>query len=91
MEFEWDEPGSDADFADRGFDFSYVAHTFPDGDPIVGVDRRWEYGEDRYRLLCAVEGQVSAEPSVHGDLQHARLDAPHHLGPQGQPQGGSGV
>ena len=58
MEFEWDEAKSDACFADRGFDFAYVAHAFLDEDRIVGVDRRWDYGEDRYRLLGAVEGRV---------------------------------
>ena len=41
---------SDACFADRGFDFGYVAHAFLDEDRIVGLDRRWDYGEDRYRL-----------------------------------------
>ena len=58
MEFEWDDTKSDACFADRGFDFAYVAHAFLDEDRIVGVDRRWDYGEDRYRLLGAVEGRV---------------------------------
>ena len=58
MEFEWDDTKSDACFADRGFDFAYVAHAFLDEDRIVGVDGRWDYGEDRYRLLGAVEGRV---------------------------------
>ena len=58
MEFEWDDAKSDACFADRGFDFTYVAHAFLDEGRIVGVDRRWDYGEDRYRLLGAVEGRV---------------------------------
>ena len=58
MEFEWDDAKSDACFAGRGFDFAYVAHAFLDGDRIVGLDRRWDYGEDRYRLLGAVEGRV---------------------------------
>ena len=39
MEFEWDDAKSDACFADRGFDFAYVAHAFLDEDRIVGVDR----------------------------------------------------
>ena len=58
MEFEWDEAKSDACFADRGFDFAYVAHVFLDEDRIVGLDRRWDYGEDRYRLLGAIDGRV---------------------------------
>ena len=53
-----DDAKSDACFADRGFDFAYVAHAFLDENRIVGVDRRWDYGEDRYRLLGAVEDRV---------------------------------
>ena len=58
MEFEWDDAKSDACFAHRGFDFAYAIRTFLDDDRIVGRDRRWDYGEDRYRLLGAVEGRV---------------------------------
>lgn len=57
MEFEWDDAKSDACFVDRGFDFAY-AHAFLDDDRMVAEDRRWDYGEDRYRLLGAVEGRV---------------------------------
>ncbi len=86
MEFEWDDAKSDACFADRGFDFAYVAHAFLDEDRIVGVDRRWDYGEDRYRLLGAVEGRVFVVIyTMRG------LDDPHHFCPEGQPQGGSGI
>ena len=58
MEFEWDDAKSDACFAHRGFDFAYAIHAFLDDDRIVGRDRRWPYGEDRYRLLGAIEGRV---------------------------------
>ena len=58
MEFEWDDAKSDACFADRGFDFAYVARAFLDEDRIVAQDRRWDYGEDRYRLLGVVEGRI---------------------------------
>ncbi|MDE0365712.1 MAG: BrnT family toxin, partial [Gammaproteobacteria bacterium] len=37
---------------------STVAHAFLNENRIVGEDRRWDYGEDRYRLLGAVEGRV---------------------------------
>ena len=60
MEFEWDDVKSDACFAHRGFDFSYAIRAFLDDDRIVGRDRRWDYGEDRYRLLGAIEGRVFA-------------------------------
>lgn len=36
----------------------YVAHAFLDENLTVGLDRRWDYGENRYRLLGAVEGRV---------------------------------
>ena len=58
MEFEWDDAKSDACFAQRGFDFAYVIRAFLDEERIVGRDRRWDYGEDRYRLLGAIEGRV---------------------------------
>ena len=60
MEFEWDDAKSDACFARRGFDFVYAIRAFLDDDRIVGRDRRWDYGEDRYRLLGAIEGRVFA-------------------------------
>ena len=50
MDFEWDDAKNDACFTDRGFDFAYVAHAFLDENRIVSEDRRWDYGEDRYRL-----------------------------------------
>ena len=58
MEFEWDDAKSDACFTQRGFDFAYAIRAFLDDDRIVGQDRRWDYGEDRYRLLGAIEGRV---------------------------------
>ena len=58
MEFEWDDAKSDACFTHRGFDFAYAIRAFLDDDRVVGRDRRWDYGEDRYRLLSAIEGRV---------------------------------
>ena len=58
MEFEWDDAKSDDCFAHRGFDFAYAIRAFLDPNRIVGMDRRWDYGEDRYRLLGAIEGRV---------------------------------
>ena len=58
MQFEWDDAKSDACLAHRGFDFAYVIRAFLDDDRIVGRDRRWNYGEDRYRLLGVIEGRV---------------------------------
>ena len=58
MKFEWDYTKSDACLAQRGFDFAYVVRAFLDRDRIVDQDRRWNYGEDRYRLLGAIEGRL---------------------------------
>lgn len=58
MEFEWDEGKSNDCFTHRGFDFEYAIHAFLDPNRIVGRDRRWDYGEDRYRLLGMIEGRV---------------------------------
>ena len=45
-------------FRGSAIDFAYVAHAFLDANRIVSMDRRWDYGEDRYRLLGAVDGRV---------------------------------
>ena len=58
MEFEWDDVKSDDCFAQRGFDFSYVVRAFLDPSRMVGRDRRWDYGEDRYPLLGAIDAIV---------------------------------
>ena len=58
MQFERDDAKRDACLAHRGFDFAYVIRAFLDDDRIVGRDRRWNYGEDRYRLLGVIEGRV---------------------------------
>ena len=58
MDFEWDDAKSDACFTHRGFDFAYAIRGFLDEDRIVGRDHRWDYGEDRYRLLGTIEGRV---------------------------------
>ena len=58
MQFEWDDAKSDACFTHRGFDFAYALRAFFDDSRVVARDRRWNYGEDRYRLLGAIEGRV---------------------------------
>ena len=58
MEIEWDDAKSDACLSHRGFDFAYAIRAFLDDDRIVGRDRRWDYGENRYRLLGAIGGRV---------------------------------
>lgn len=58
MEFEWDQDKSDACFTERGFDFAYVLHAFMDAERLISKDFRWDYGEDRYQLLGAIDGRV---------------------------------
>ena len=58
MEFERDEAKSDECFRRRGFDFPYASGAFRDENRSVGRDRRWDYGEDRYRLLGVIEERV---------------------------------
>ncbi len=57
-EFEWNDAKSDDCFMQRGFDFAYAIRAFLDPNRIVGPDRRWDYGEDRYRVLGRIEGRV---------------------------------
>jgi uncharacterized DUF497 family protein len=58
MGFEWDQDKSDACFTERGFDFAYVLQAFMDAGRLIHKDPRWDYGEDRYRLLGAIDGRV---------------------------------
>ena len=58
VEFEWADAKSDACLVRRGFDFAYAIRAFLDDDRIVDRDCRWDYGEDRYRLLDAIVGRL---------------------------------
>jgi uncharacterized DUF497 family protein len=58
MNFEWDDHKSDTCFVQRGFDFAYVLRAFFDPDRLVRNDTRWDYGEDRYQLLGAIDQRV---------------------------------
>ena len=58
MDFEWDEAKSDACFAERGFDFGYAILVFLDPNRLIEVDDRFDYGEQRYRVLGQIEWRV---------------------------------
>lgn len=58
MEFEWGQDKSDACFTERGFDFAYVLQAFMDAGRLIHKDSRWDYGEDRYQLLGAIDGRI---------------------------------
>lgn len=58
MESEWGDVKNNACFVDRGFDFAYATRAFFDPRRIIIQDRRWDYGEDRYRLLGMIDGRT---------------------------------
>ncbi len=58
MEFEWDDAKSNACAADRGFDFNYASQVFLDPQRITTQDLRWNYGEERFRVLADIEGRT---------------------------------
>ncbi len=58
MNFEWNENKSDVCFAERGFDFAYVTRAFVDPNRMINKDAHWNYGEERYQLLGAIDQRV---------------------------------
>lgn len=58
MRFEWDAAKSDACLTERGFDFAYAVRVFLDPDRLVDADRRFDYGEPRYRVLGRIDGRL---------------------------------
>lgn len=85
MHFEWDEAKSDACFAERGFDFAYVARAFFDPDRLIQADARHSYGEQRFRLMGKIEQRlfvvvytprhdviriISARKANHREVKH---------------------
>ncbi|MGH7041307.1 MAG: BrnT family toxin [Acetobacteraceae bacterium] len=58
--FAWDPAKSDRCLRERGFDFAYVLPAFRDSARLVEPDDRFDYGEDRFRLI----GQVAGVPYV---------------------------
>lgn len=58
LEFEWDEAKSARTYAERGFDFAYVAHAFFDEHKMIKPDVRHSYGEDRFQLLGTIQGRI---------------------------------
>ena len=58
MNFEWSDQKSEACFVQRGFDFAYVLRAFLDPCRLIRKDTRWDYGEDRFQLLGAIDQRV---------------------------------
>ena len=55
VRFEWDEAKSDANLAERGFDFEFASLVF-DSPTLEVEDRRKDYGERRVVAIGIAEG-----------------------------------
>ena len=55
MRFSWDHAKSDANFLERGFDFSFASSIF-DGPTLERVDTREDYGERRIIAIGLAAG-----------------------------------
>ena len=58
MDFEWDMAKSDLCQISRNFDFTYVISVFVDPNLLIERDQRWDYGEERYRVLGLLHEKV---------------------------------
>jgi uncharacterized protein len=58
MIFAWDETKSQWTLTERGFDFDYAARVFEDERRLERVDRRRDYGEDRWQTIGEIEGET---------------------------------
>ena len=56
--FEWDEAKPETNLDKHGVDFLDAIHVFRDPLLKVEIDRREDYGEERYRAIGAVYGRL---------------------------------
>jgi hypothetical protein len=56
--FEWDAAKARRNYAKHGVSFATAKQSFADPLQVVLIDDREEYGEDRFMLLGAVDGQI---------------------------------
>ena len=73
LEFEWDDEKEKKNIRDHGIDFSTAAHVFADEYRIEKFDGKHSDGEDRYKVIGAVNGYltivvVSYTPRKNGKL-----------------------
>lgn len=67
--FEWDEDKAAANLAKHGVPFEAVPDMFLDEDRIDEPDVRFDYGEERRRLIARVDGLVlQATYTMRGDI-----------------------
>ena len=57
MKFGWDPPKHDRNVRERGFGFDVAALIF-EGDILLQVDDRRDYGEQRVRAIGEVDGVI---------------------------------
>lgn len=57
MNFEWDDHKNSINIAKHGFDFADASRIF-DAPMCVGLDRREDYGEDRWVGIGCLDGRV---------------------------------
>ena len=55
--FDWNADKSQATLASRGFDFTFAARIF-DAPTMERVDRRKEYGEERFVAVGQADGRI---------------------------------
>jgi len=53
--FEWDEAKAIANLAKHKVPFPYAVRAFSDPRKIEIQDRRYEYGEERFKIIAAIE------------------------------------
>ncbi|WP_246628652.1 BrnT family toxin [Methylomagnum ishizawai] len=59
MNFEWDDHKNSINIAKHGFDFADASRIF-DAPMCVGLDRREDYGEDRWVGIGCLDGRVGS-------------------------------
>jgi len=59
-DFEWDEEKAAANLAKHKVPFPYAVRAFSDPKKIKVDDRRYEYGEERYKVIAAIEEFIIA-------------------------------
>jgi uncharacterized DUF497 family protein len=54
----WDDGKREINLAKHGYDFFDIAEVFDGRPALMRLDRRFDYGEDRFNLLALYEGRV---------------------------------
>lgn len=57
-EVEWDSSKRESNLAKHGIDFADIGGIFSDPNLIEARDGRHDYGEDRFRVVGQVEGEI---------------------------------